>query len=144
MNNSGNFPANDLQQVSTGLVDLSQQSARVVAEICSVYPERNEALVNAGVVALSRETSAYPGFGLVADNLKWGVVRLSQEHGIIGRVDNAESSEERTSIGDDFTIGQKVSIYCQHACITAAAFPEYHVVDDNDIVEETWVPWKNW
>ncbi|KAL4928051.1 Aldehyde/histidinol dehydrogenase [Aspergillus undulatus] len=42
----GNFPANGLQQVSTGLGDRSQQAIRILilANICSVYPERNEAL----------------------------------------------------------------------------------------------------
>ena len=61
----GNYPANDLQQVHTGLVTESQQAVRVLAEVCSVYPERNEALINAGTVALSKETSDTPGYGRV-------------------------------------------------------------------------------
>ncbi|OBS28507.1 hypothetical protein FPOA_02443 [Fusarium poae] len=80
---AGNFPCNDLQQVSTGLVAESQQAVSVAAEVCSVYPERNEALVNAGVVALSREASAFSGFGRVVGSPAWGLVRLSQEHGIV-------------------------------------------------------------
>ncbi|KUL83263.1 hypothetical protein ZTR_09142 [Talaromyces verruculosus] len=58
---AGNFPASDLQQVATGLVSLSDQLVRVVAEVCSVYPERNEALINAGVLALTKETSSFTG-----------------------------------------------------------------------------------
>ncbi|KAF5000158.1 hypothetical protein FGRMN_1972 [Fusarium graminum] len=134
---AGNFPCNDLQQVSTGLVTEAQQAVSVAAEVCSVYPERNEALVNAGVIALSRESSAYSGFGRVADNTSWGVVRLSQEHGILG------TSESR-KVEEDFKVGQRVKLWCNHSCITAAAFYVYYIVDEEGIVKDTWIPSKGW
>ncbi|KAF4982204.1 hypothetical protein FZEAL_2088 [Fusarium zealandicum] len=133
---AGNFPSNDLQQVSTGLVSEAQQAVSVAAEVCSVYPERNEALVNAGVIALSRETSAFSGFGRVVGRTAWGVVRLSQEHGILGTTD------EGRRIDEDFEVGQRVELYCNHACITAAAFYVYYVADGEGIVREAWIPWK--
>lgn len=139
---AGNFPANDLQQVATGLVSQSDQALRVMAEVCSVYPERNEALVNAGVIALTRETSSFGGFGQVVGNASWSIVRLSQEHGIVGWTGPAE--ENKQSISDVFSVGQKVFLYIQHACITAAAFYVYYVVDEDGIVRETWLPWKGW
>ena len=37
----------------------SDQSVRVLAEVCSVYPERNEAIINAGITALTKETSSF-------------------------------------------------------------------------------------
>ncbi|KAI1057416.1 hypothetical protein LB505_009005 [Fusarium chuoi] len=123
---AGNFPCNDLQQVSTGLVAETQQSVSVAAEVCSVYPERNEALVNAGVIALSREASAFNGFGRVVGSPAWGVVRLSQEHGILG-------TSEGRKVDDDFKVGQKVQLWCNHACIAAAAFYVYYVVDEQGI-----------
>ncbi|KAI1029826.1 hypothetical protein LB503_008135 [Fusarium chuoi] len=132
---AGNFPCNDLQQVSTGLVAETQQSVSVAAEVCSVYPERNEALVNAGVIALSREASAFNGFGRVVGSPAWGVVRLSQEHGILG-------TSEGRNVDDDFKVGQKVQLWCNHACIAAAAFYVYYVVDEQGIVGDTWIPWK--
>ncbi|KAH8664212.1 putative serine dehydratase domain-containing protein [Xylariales sp. PMI_506] len=138
---AGNFPCNDLQQVSTGLVLVSDQALRVATEVCSVYPERNEALVNAGVIALSKETShTYPGFGTVADKPEWHVVRMSQEHGILGRVPGSSAAAAEA----DFKVGQRVYLHCNHSCITAAAFYVYYVVDENDIVVETWLPWKGW
>ncbi|RSL65265.1 hypothetical protein CEP54_004326 [Fusarium duplospermum] len=136
---AGNFPSNDLQQVSTGLVTEAQQAVLVAAEVCSVYPERNEALVNAGVIALSREASAFTGFGRVVGKQTWGVVRLSQEHGILGTI-----SEEGRKVEDDFEVGQRVELWCNHACITAAAFYVYYVVDGEGIVREAWIPWKGW
>ncbi|KAI1033084.1 hypothetical protein LB504_006529 [Fusarium proliferatum] len=134
---AGNFPCNDLQQVSTGLVTETQQSVSVAAEVCSVYPERNEALVNAGVIALSREASAFSGFGRVVGSPAWGVVRLSQEHGILG-------TSEGRKVDEDFKVGQKVQLWCNHACIAAAAFYVYYVVDEHGIVRDTWIPWKGW
>jgi D-serine deaminase-like pyridoxal phosphate-dependent protein len=153
MRNAGNYPCNDLQQVSTGLVSETDQAGYVAAEVCGVYPERNEALVNAGVTALSRETSsAYPGFGVVVGRPGWGVVRMSQEHGILGltrRSDGEESQqqqqeEEDRRAEDTFEVGQRVQLYCNHVCITAAAFHVYFVVDADDVVRETWIPWKGW
>ncbi|KAL5045957.1 hypothetical protein BDW71DRAFT_73255 [Aspergillus fruticulosus] len=147
---AGNYPCNDLQQVSTGLVPPSAQSVRVLAEVCSVYPERNEALVNAGTIALSKETSEFPGYGRVTERPQWAVVRTSQEHGILGLspapalslLGLNEVKDERAA--DVFKVGDKVLLYCQHACITAAAYPVYYVVDEEDVVREAWVPWKGW
>ncbi|RHZ46995.1 D-serine ammonia-lyase DSD1 [Aspergillus thermomutatus] len=137
---AGNFPANDLQQVCTGLVAENQQAVRVLAEVCSVYPERNEALINAGTVALTKETSEMVGFGRVTDQPGWAVVRMAQEHGILGLTD--ASSGQR--VEEVFHVGQKVMLYIQHACITAAQHHVYYVVDEGDVVRETWVPWKGW
>lgn len=134
----GNFPTNDLQQVSTKVISENDQAIQVATEVCSVYPERNEALVNAGVIALSRETSGFPGFGRVVGQPNWAVVRLSQEHGILG----TENSSHNAT--DDFKVGQRVYLYCNHTCITAAAFHVFYVVDENDVVVDTWVPWKGW
>ncbi|KAF5003450.1 hypothetical protein FDECE_10000 [Fusarium decemcellulare] len=124
---AGNFHSLDLQQVSTGLVTEDQQAVSVAAEVCSVYPERNEALVNAGVIALSREASAFTGFGRVVGSPGWGVVRLSQEHGILGAIEDGRKVEE------DFKVGQRIELWCNHSCITAAAFHVYYVVDEEGI-----------
>lgn len=138
---AGNFPANDLQQVATGLVTTSDQAVRVAAEVCSVYPERNEALINAGVLALTRETSSFAGHARLTEEVNWGVVRVSQEHGIFGWV----GDEAKFEMAEDrFKVGQKVLVYTQHACITSAMFPVFYVVDEQDVVREIWVPWKWW
>lgn len=134
----GNFPVNDLQQLSTGVISESQLAVRVLAEVCGVYPERNEVLVNAGTIALSKEASGFPGFGNVAGKDAWYVSRVSQEHGILSVL---EGKEGRAA---DFRVGDKVSLLCAHACITAAAFHVFYVVDEDDVVRETWVPWKGW
>ncbi|TLD09933.1 hypothetical protein PgNI_06564 [Pyricularia grisea] len=51
-----------------------QLSTAVVAEICSIYPERNGAIVNAAVIALSRDRSLRVlGFVCVVGGPVWGV-----------------------------------------------------------------------
>lgn len=150
----GNYPCNDLQQASTGLIAPSAQSVRVLAEVASVYPERNEALINAGTIALSKETSEFPGYGRVTDRPQWAVVRTSQEHGILGLsptpalslfgIEKVEVEVTNEKADEVFSVGQKVLLYIQHACITAAAHSVYFVVDEVDVVREVWVPWKGW
>ncbi|KAI9733174.1 MAG: hypothetical protein M1818_007292 [Claussenomyces sp. TS43310] len=135
----GNYPVNDLQQLATGCVSESDQALRVIASVCSVYPERNEALVNAGVIALSREAGKIEGHGTVIGKTGWVVKRLSQEHGIVGLVAGKEGKAE-----EEFVLGDKLCLYIQHACITASAAGWYFVVDDDDIVREVWYPWKGW
>lgn len=114
------------------------QAARVATEVLGVYPERNEALVNAGAIALSRETSGYPGFGRVVDKPSWGVVRLSQEHGILG------TEEKDAKAVSEFKVGDRAYLYCNHVCITAAAFFVFYIADEDDVVVATWLPWKGW
>ncbi|EOD47010.1 putative alanine racemase protein [Neofusicoccum parvum UCRNP2] len=139
---AGNFPANDLQQLATGCVAETDQAVRVLAEVCSVYAERNEALVNAGVIALAREPGPLPGFGRVMGRPEWNVGRLSQEHGIL--VSEKEAQGGAGKVEDVFEVGEKVWLWIQHACITAAAHHYYFVVDEEDVVRDVWVPWKGW
>ncbi|KAI9901948.1 hypothetical protein N3K66_003765 [Trichothecium roseum] len=141
---AGNFPVHDLQQVSTGVIRDEDQAALLRAQVCSVYPERNEALINAGAVAISRETGGgFSGFGRVAGQPGWGVVRMSQEHGILG-LDDDDGGAPGERVEDRFRVGQDVSLRVNHVCITAAAFYVYYVLDGDDKVVDAWVPWKGW
>jgi D-serine deaminase-like pyridoxal phosphate-dependent protein len=137
---SGNYPVNDLQQFATGLVSVDQQAMRVIAEICSIYPERNEAIINAGLIALAREAGVVPGFARLTDAAAWNVGRLSQEHGILVCSDDTDSQK----VEDFFHIGQKLMLHIQHACITAAPYGWYFIVDENDTVQDIWYPWRGW
>jgi D-serine deaminase-like pyridoxal phosphate-dependent protein len=100
-------------------------------------------LINTGVLALSRETSTFSGFGQVVGKSNWSVVRVSQEHGIVG-LNEKGIVDGKERVEDSFKVGDKVYLWVQHSCITAAAFYAYYVVDDEDVVKETWIPWKGW
>jgi D-serine deaminase-like pyridoxal phosphate-dependent protein len=61
---------------------------------------------------------------------------------VLGVNNNEVDTEEKAD--QTFRIGDRVLLWCQHACITASAFPVYFVADEKDIVREAWAPWKGW
>lgn len=145
---AGNYPCCDLQQLSTACVDEKDVSLFVLAEVVSTYPDRGdkspgEQLINAGVLALSRESSKIPGFGKIVKPEgygDWVVGKLSQEHGILQPHGN-----DQTNVSKFFPYGTRLRIIPQHACITAACFPYYFIVgDDDETIEDIWVPFRNW
>jgi len=139
---AGNYPMLDLQQESTNLIDRGDIAQKVIATVVSHYPARNkggrdEALIDAGATAFSKDVGPSGGFGDVIGR-PWRVDRISQEHGIL--VNNGEI--------DNLEIGEIVEIVGQHACLIAAAHPWFYVVDSDvdggQSVVDVWVPWKGW
>jgi len=134
----------DLQQIHTNLVDSSRVAQKVLATVVSCYPGRgadgtDEALCDAGGIAMSKDTGPIQGYGWV-DGGKWYLKSISQEHGTL-----TQGSSNSGSI----KIGDKVEILGQHACMIAAAHPWYYIVDsstteDADRVVDVWVPCKGW
>ncbi|KAK6529406.1 hypothetical protein TWF281_008582 [Arthrobotrys megalospora] len=149
---AGNFPFNDLQQLATGVVPPpdpafpgnSSLACTVNVEVVSIYPSRNEVLVNAGVLAVGREPGQYPGFGRVRGRERWVLGRVSQEHGVL-----ALNKKDKEGGGDDeaektFKVGEKLTLDIQHACVSAASHDWYFVLDDQEVVVDVWYPWRGW
>lgn len=144
----GNYPLLDLQQLHTGLIDRARIAQKVIATVISYYPGRgpdgtDEALCDAGAIAMSKDTGPSGSFGEVVGKT-WRLGRVSQEHGILTRSEIGAPAEE-----DKLEIGEVVQIVGQHACLTLAAYPWYYVVDssaesDPNVVADIWVPWKGW
>ena len=136
---AGCYAINDIQQQCTSLISSSDIAIRVLAEVVSSYTDRRELLINAGTIALAKETSKVPGYGRaqISHNLnEWTVVRTSQEHGIMSGGDV-----------ESVVIGSKVLITPQHACITGSAYPFYFVVDSlafDAKVVDIWVRYNGW
>ncbi|PPQ99604.1 hypothetical protein CVT24_005180 [Panaeolus cyanescens] len=138
---AGNYPMLDLQQEHTSLIDQARISQRVRATVISYYPGRgtngtDEAMVDAGAIAFSKDTGPSGGYGEVIGT-PWKLSRISQEHGIL----TIPPGDHRT-----LALGTVVDIIGQHACLIAAAYPWYYIVD-SDVengtrVVDVWVPWK--
>ncbi|KAJ3042924.1 hypothetical protein HDV00_006231 [Rhizophlyctis rosea] len=147
---AGNFPFNDLQQLATGVVPPPPQkggsslACTVNVEVLSIYPTRNEALVNAGVLALGREPGQFPGFARVRGKENWIVGQVSQEHGIMRMVTDGHDSTESDRVEDTFAIGDKLVLDVQHSCVAAAGHDWYFVLDDDEVVVDVWYPWRSW
>ena len=163
---AGVYPVLDMQQLATKAspspqshgvpLDLtySDIALTILAEVVSLYSHRepSEALIAAGSVALGREPcKSYSGWGVVSawdrtsntiDAGDWIVGRISQEHGILQRVS--------VSSRDELSIGQKVRIWPNHACIAGAGFDYYFVVDSSlpegrkDEIIDVWVRCRGW
>jgi len=146
---AGNYPMLDLQQLATSLIEPTRISQKIISSVISYYPgrgedETDEAICDAGAIALSKDTGPLGGYGeVISNNGKgWRLGRVSQEHGILVASPKAEKRPE------SIKIGSKVEIVGQHACLIAAAHPWYYVVDSREdggrVVKDIWVPWKGW
>ncbi|CEL55811.1 D-serine dehydratase OS=Schizosaccharomyces pombe (strain 972 / ATCC 24843) GN=SPAC1039,06 PE=3 SV=1 [Rhizoctonia solani AG-1 IB] len=158
---AGNYPMLDSQQLATNLVEDEDVSQRVLASVASYYTGRgegDEAMCDVGAIGMSKDRGPIPGFGKVVNILRegekmgwspretgWTLGRISQEHGILTRANKRAPEQE----DDILRLGDVVAIIGQHACLTAAGYPWYYIVDSKDEsrgskVVDVWVPWKGW
>lgn len=169
----GNYPFLDMQQMATHSRPLNAASGpsmttgdiafRVLAEVLSVYNEREgpEALVGAGSLALGREPCKnYSGWGILAhspwptqgeeviwneqDRTGWIMGRISQEHGVL----TWSGSPERVR---ELRVGEKITIFPNHSCISTAGFQCYLVLDsslekeeDRTKIIDVWIRCRGW
>lgn len=143
----GVYMFHDLFQAEIGSCSKEDIAVTVLAAVIGRQTSENRFLVDAGSLALSkdRSTQATPhdaGYGEVWDvngARAFGnclVQRAYQEHGV------AQGSEPLPF--DDLSIGSKVRIAPNHACITAAAYDRYYVTDGGDEVVDEWDRVNGW
>ena len=157
---AGVYPILDLQQLATrtnrrvpspnGELSTADLALTILAEVVSIYPERGEALIAAGTLALGREPcNSYSGWGRISPwnttsaETGWIIDRISQEHSILSKDRNAANHAE-------LHVGQKVRIWPNHACVAGAGFGWYLVVDSSlpenqrDTVIDVWIRCRGW
>jgi len=132
----GNYSLYDYSQTVIGSCTVSDCAATVLASVVSSQPGMSHCVIDAGALALSKD----PGpdddsrtMGEVFDDYAAGtlsentrVVSLSQEHGIVSH---------------RLPVGSKVRILPHHSWLTVAQFDEFHVVEDDRVVD-TWKIWR--
>lgn len=130
----GNYVFYDAFQAAIGSCAPADVAVSVLATVVGSYPERRNAVIDAGALALSKDTGADGRFGTVCDvdrrPLDAALVEISQEHGKI------ETSEP-------LPVGTKLRIVPNHSCLTAAMYDRYHVLDRGRVVGE-WRPVRGW
>ena len=157
---AGVYPILDLQQLATRThrrpsspnaeLSTADLALTILAEVVSIYPERGEALVAAGTLALGREPcKSYSGWGRITPwnttsaETGWMIGRISQEHSILVKEGNADENAE-------LHVGQKVRIWPNHACVAGAGFGWYLIVDSSlpenqrDTVVDVWARCRGW
>ena len=145
---AGVYMAGDLFQVAVGSLAPDQVAATVLATVISHNQKRNQVVIDAGGLALSkdRSTAAGPGpdmrYGLVLDALGrpiasgLTVADVHQEHGQI-------RSDTRLPF-ERLPIGSRVRIMPNHVCMTAAMYDNYLIVDGTDAIVDVWERTNGW
>jgi D-serine deaminase-like pyridoxal phosphate-dependent protein len=135
----------DLFQAGIGVCKIEDIAVSVLASVIGQRRSDQTLLIDAGALALSkdRSTSELPqdcGYGLVVEaesgRLLPGlrVDLVNQEHGFV-----------RGPIPfDALPVGSKVRVLPNHACITAAGYDTYHVVDGGTEVVANWPRCNGW
>jgi len=135
----GNYVFYDAFQATIGSCTRADCAVSVLATVIGSYPDRDEAIIDAGALALSKDLGPNHidtkfGYGIVCDlnsrPLPMRLVSLSQEH---GKIEAASPPP----------IGTQLRIIPNHSCLTSAMYDVYHVVDDGNVVDE-WRPCRGW
>lgn len=124
----------DLAQVGLRSCEPGDIAISVLATVISHQPAHDRIVIDAGGLALSKDTSAGAlvpdaGYGWVCDHRsaeRIGDLRVAladQEHGYV------EGSEIPY---DALPIGSVVRVLPNHACMTAAAYDRYAVIDSRE------------
>ncbi|MFQ6023439.1 MAG: alanine racemase [Acidiferrobacterales bacterium] len=137
----------DLFQAGIGVCRLEDIAVTVLASVIGQRRADNILLIDAGALALSkdRSTATLPedcGYGLVCDAESGQPIKglrvqtVDQEHGFV--------TAEQPMPFDKLPVGTKVRILPNHACITAAAYDAYNVIDGTNEVIAWWSRCNGW
>jgi len=139
----GNYLFNDYFQTAIGSCDLDDVAFSVLATVISVDIEQTRAVVDAGALALSKDTGPTHvdpecGFGLP--------VTLEDQHRLPGLRVVGLTQEHGTLSGpgvEALRPGTRLRILPNHSCLSAACFDRYNVVRGTEVVNE-WHPVRGW
>lgn len=144
---AGVYMFQDLFQAEIGSCSRDDIALTVLASVQGRRPGENRLLVDAGALALSKDQSTRnsprnAGFGLILDILgrpSYGeciIERANQEHGV--------ATSNRPIPFESLPVGARVRVAPNHACLTAAAYDRYHVVDGGDEIVAVWDRMNGW
>jgi D-serine deaminase-like pyridoxal phosphate-dependent protein len=138
----------DLVMAGLGVCTLDDIALSVLTSVIGHQRDRNWIITDAGWMAMSRDrgTSSQrvdQGYGLVCDLAGRPIDDLivkstNQEHGII-----ADRNGRSVDL-DRFPVGTLLRVLPNHACATAAQYPEYQVIAGEPVVEATWPRFSGW
>ncbi|XHC09182.1 alanine racemase [Labrenzia sp. ac12] len=136
----------DLAQYSRGVCKLGDIAMSVLATVIGHNRQGNSIILDAGGLAMSKDNGANTflpdaHYGYVCDpvtlerigHLSIDVVH--QEHGTVKVTDD--------SLYERLLIGSKVRVLPNHACLTAAPYDRYTVIENNEIIGE-WGKVSGW
>jgi D-serine deaminase-like pyridoxal phosphate-dependent protein len=145
----GVYMFGDVDQALIGSCTFNHIAVTVLASVIGHNRRTKRIVTDAGGLALSKdigpaEFDPDTGYGTVvgeggkprADRLY--VAAVSQEHGQLALPGGAEPP------WDDFPVGDRVRIFPNHVCMTAAAHNSYRVIGEAGKVAEEWDRVNGW
>jgi D-serine deaminase-like pyridoxal phosphate-dependent protein len=145
---AGVYLAGDLFQSAIHSLEISDIALSVVASVISRNRARRQIVVDAGGLALSKDRSTAQvrardyKYGLVADiegNPVFGALHIDEVHQEHGEIHNVPDA-----VLDALPIGARVRIFPNHACMTAAMYDEYMVVEGGGAIHARWPRTNGW
>ena len=144
---AGVYMFQDLFQSEIHSCNREDIALTVLASVIGRRAGENAILLDAGALALSKDRSTErtphdAGFGLVyglRGDPPYGdcrVERTYQEHGI--------AVGDSPLPFDELQVGARVRVLPNHACLTAAAYDRYHVVDGGETIVDVWDRINGW
>lgn len=145
---AGVYVFQDMVMQSLNVCEHDDIALTVLTSVISHNKAQNRLLVDAGSLALSAD----PGKPNAAGQKHFGqlcsvdgckvlaglfVTSCNQEHGLV-------SIDTTRYAFDDFPIGSKLRILPNHACITAAAYPGYNVITEDNQTIDYWPRCNGW
>jgi D-serine deaminase-like pyridoxal phosphate-dependent protein len=138
----------DLVMHNVGVCTTDDIALSVLTTVIGHQEEKGWVIVDAGWMAMSRDRGTQKqttdfGYGQVcaADGTPlagYMMTGANQEHGIISR-----QGEPDLSIAKRFPVGSQLRLLPNHACATAAQFPEYQALSAQQDVQ-TWPRCYGW
>lgn len=147
----GVYMFGDIYQAMLGCCAVNDIAVSVMATVIGHRPDQDRVLIDAGALALSQDRGpdafgAPLGLGQVCtldgpvplEGVR--VLDAHQEHGFVGRPEDSTGP----SVCGLLPIGTRVRVLPNHACMTAAQYTEYAVVDGGQAVVATWGRCSGW
>lgn len=139
----GNYSFFDVFQASIGSCTIVDIAFSVVATVISAFPDRQQAVIDAGALALSKD----PGPTHVDPDCGFGrIVALEDQHPLPGLRITSLSQEHGVIEGPGTVAlrpGTRLRILPNHSCLAAACFDRYRVVRGTEVIDE-WHPFRGW
>jgi D-serine deaminase-like pyridoxal phosphate-dependent protein len=145
---AGVYVFHDLVMRNIGVCSESDIALSVLTTVIGHQAEKGWAIVDAGWMAMSRDRGTQKqacdfGYGQVCDAGGQPIAgylmdSANQEHGIIARSGTKDEDITRT-----LPVGTLLRIFPNHACATAAQFPEYQALQGDHILA-TWPRFYGW
>jgi threo-3-hydroxy-D-aspartate ammonia-lyase len=128
----GNYVFFDRTMVLIGCCTPDDIGVTVLASVVSHQPGAGHFVVDAGALALSKDTGPghldlAPEMGSVRGHPDLTIAAISQEHGIIRGA--------REALEGKYPVGSRIEIEPNHSCLTVAHHDQYHVVRDGAVID---------